>query len=60
MKKIYKCCICHKILKEKPIRLVKQEYGIRRYNQYTNVKTYDFCTKCYTPINKFIDKYKEE
>lgn len=59
--KIYKCCICHKILHEsKPIRLVKQEYSNGRYHQYSNVASYDFCDRCYKPIDKFINKYKEE
>lgn len=62
--KIYKCCICHKIMDDKkPIRLVKQEYGNegrRAYNQYYNVATYDFCERCFKPFEKYIDKYKED
>lgn len=60
MKKIYKCCICHNILQEKPIRLVKQLYGIGPYNQYTNVEHYDICSKCYKAFDKWLTKHKEE
>lgn len=59
--KIYKCCICHKSMKEnKPIRLVKQIYGLEGRNQYYNVGLYDFCERCFRPFEKYIDKYKEE
>ena len=62
--RIYKCCICHKILTDvKPIRLVKQKYPTRderKCKQYYPVASYDFCEKCYKPIDKFINKYKEE
>ena len=57
--KVYKCCICHKVLDYKPIRLVKQEYGIGRYNQYSSVKHYDFCNKCYKAFNNWLLKHKE-
>ena len=58
MKKIYKCTICHKELKDKPIRLTKQEYGIK-YNQYSPVENYDFCNRCYKVFNNWIIKHKE-
>ena len=58
--KIYKCCICKKVLRDyKPIRLVKQKYGIGNYKQYSNVDKYDFCENCYKTFNKWINKYKE-
>ena len=44
----------------KPIRLVKQKYGASGYHQYSNVASYDFCERCFKPIDKFINKYKEE
>ena len=56
--KIYKCSICHKTLDYKPIRLVKQEYGIGKYNQYTGVTNYDFCKRCYQVFDKWIRKYE--
>lgn len=57
--KIYKCCICHKILDTKPIRLAKQVYGAGKYNQYYTVEHFDICKKCYRPFIKWIEKYKE-
>ena len=60
MRKIYKCCICHETLKEKPIRLVKQEYGFGNYNQYAQVDKYDICKKCYQIFNRWINKHKVE
>lgn len=58
--KIYSCCICHKVLREKPIRLVKQEYGSGRYNQYAFVDKYDICKRCYQSFDKWINKHKED
>lgn len=59
--KRYFCCICHQELKEeKPIRLVKQKYGIGTYKQYANVCNYDFCKKCYSAFNSWIKKHKED
>ena len=61
MAKIYKCCICHAVLEEdKPIRLVKQLYGLGKYNQYANVHNYDFCKMCYRKFNNWIRKHKED
>lgn len=60
IQKIYVCCICHKILEEKPIRLTKQLYGIGRYNQYSPVANYDFCKKCYGKFNAWIKKHDLE
>lgn len=57
--KIYECCICHDILKdEKPIRIVKQKYGNKGYNQYGNVCHYDFCKVCYSKINRWIKTHE--
>lgn len=58
MNKIYFCCICHKKLKQKPIRLVKQEYGSGRYNQYAQVDKYDICQRCYISFDRWLKKYK--
>jgi len=60
MQKIYKCCICHKVLDYKPIRLVKQKYGIGNYKQYYPVENYDLCYNCYKIFAKWIKKHKEE
>ena len=54
------CCICHKELDYKPIRLVKQEYGVGRYNQYANVCNYDICDICIRAFIKWIKKHNEE
>lgn len=60
-KKKYQCCICKKILEDhKPIRLVKQEYGIGNYSQYSYVEKYDFCKKCYGVFNAWINKHKKK
>lgn len=58
--KIHNCCICHKTLDYKPIRLVKQKYGIGRYKQYSNVCNYDFCIECYKTFNRWINKHKND
>lgn len=60
MKKIYKCCICHRILDYKPIRLVKQlNDGKETYNAYHNQANYDFCIRCYKKFDNWINKHKE-
>ena len=59
MKKIYSCCICHKELEEKPIRLTEQRYSIGNYKQYAPVKNYDFCKDCFRKFNAWIIKHKE-
>lgn len=59
-KKIYECYICHKILEEyKPIRIVRQQYGINGYNQYGTYCHYDFCKECYSKIDRWIKKHRQ-
>lgn len=59
--KIYKCVICKKIMNDKkPIRIVKQLYGAGEYNQYGSVEHYDFCDRCYSKIDNWIQKHREE
>lgn len=60
MKKIYSCCICHKVLEDKPIRLTKEEYGAGKYNQYSPVANYDFCKECYKKFDNWIKKHKDK
>lgn len=58
--KIYKCCICHKALKDKPHRLVYQEYDdTRGYGRYKNKHNFDFCNKCFNVYFNWIKKHKE-
>lgn len=57
--KIYKCVICHKILKDKPIRLCKQIYNAGKYKQYSPVENFDFCIECFKKFEKWIFKNKE-
>lgn len=58
MKKIYKCCICHKILEDyKPIRIAIKKYGIGNYHQYKTTKNYDYCIKCFAMINDLLFKW---
>lgn len=60
IKKIYKCCICHKVLDYKPIRLVKQLHDNKEtYGAYHNITNYDFCKSCYQRFNNWIKKHKE-
>lgn len=59
MPKVYECCICHKVLNKKPIRLVKQLYASGTYKQYSGVAFYDFCDKCYKPIENYIKKHNK-
>lgn len=57
----YKCCICHKKLKNiDTIRLVKQLYGISRYGGHYRVEKYDFCKKCYSKFDNWLKKNKED
>lgn len=57
--KIYKCCICHKVLDTKPHRLIYQEYEIRGYGQYRNKHNFDFCDNCFNQFGRWIVKHKE-
>lgn len=58
--KNYKCCICHKVVENKPIRLIKQEYGVGNYNQFSQVEKYDICKECFRIFNNWIKKHKKE
>lgn len=61
MKKVFKCCICHKVLEEyKPIRLVKQKCKMGLYENYKHICNYDFCIDCYKRFNAWIRKHSEE
>lgn len=56
--KIYECCICHKVLTYKPIRLVKQIHDNKeRYGAYHNIFNYDFCYKCYEKFDNWLKKH---
>lgn len=59
VKKIYKCCICHKELDTKPHRLVHQEYEHKGYGQFRNKHNFDFCDNCFKRFKYWIFKYKE-
>lgn len=57
--KIFTCCRCKKVLKYKPIRLVKQEYdGKETYGRYWNIHNYDFCPKCYAIFDNWVRKFE--
>ena len=58
MKKVYKCCICHKKSVVKPIKLIKMEYGIHNRNEFAQSDRYDICYNCYKIFNKWINKHK--
>lgn len=60
MRKEYFCCICYEKLNYKPTRLVKQEYGAGRYNQYYNLHNYDFCKKCYKKFDNWVKKHNNK
>ena len=59
VKKKYYCCICHKKIKDKPIRLIKQEYGAGTYKQYYQVDRYDICKICYVSFDRWINKHRK-
>ena len=57
--KTFTCCICHKILDKKPIRLVKQLYDNKEvYGQYIKVHNYDFCPSCYKLFDDWVKKFE--
>lgn len=59
--KIYKCCICHIVLKDyKPYRLVKQVWDGPYGGRYMNIHNYDFCKKCYIVFDRWIRKHEEK
>ncbi len=61
--KIYKCCICHKVLDSKPHRLVHQvwydKYNNKHIYRYRNKHNFDFCDKCFNHFACWIVKHKE-
>lgn len=60
VKKVYRCCICHKVLNDyKPHRLVWQEYEYKGYGLYRNQYNYDFCTHCFSTFKNWVKKYEE-
>lgn len=56
----YKCQICKKTLDYKPVRLVKQLYGIHpRYSsQYYQDTYYNFCYDCYKKFDNWVNRRK--
>lgn len=61
MKVEYKCCICHKELKNKEtIRLAKQLYGISYVGGHQTVDKYDFCKNCYSIFEKWLKKHENK
>lgn len=55
-RKIYKCDKCGKeLLKEKPIRLVRQKYGAGTYKQYYQIGRHDLCSKCIAKFDKWLE-----
>lgn len=59
MKRIYTCCICHKVLPDANKRLVYQEYQYRGYGHFINKNNFDFCDECFKYFKKWIIKHKE-
>lgn len=47
VKKVYTCCICHRVLNSKPHRLVHQEWEVKGYGLYKNRHNFDFCDECF-------------
>ena len=56
----YKCQICKKTLDYKPVRLVKQLYGIhpRYLSQYYQDTYYNFCYDCYKKFDNWVNRRK--
>ena len=59
MKKVFRCCICHKVLEDyKPIRLVKQVHDNKvPYGAYHFETKYDFCKECYKTFDNWIRRH---
>ena len=57
----YTCQICKKKLDYKPVRLVKQLYGIHpRYSsQYYQDTYYNFCYYCYKKFDNWVNRRKK-
>lgn len=53
------CCICHKKVDYKPIRLYKAEYGAGRFNAYYQIQHWNFCNNCYMKFNKWLIKHNK-
>jgi hypothetical protein len=58
---VYECQICKKKLDYKPVRLVKQLYGINpRYpSQYAQYTYYNFCYECYEKFDNWVNRRKK-
>lgn len=56
VKKIYTCCICHRVLDFRPHRLVHQEWESKGYGLYKNIYNFDFCDECFKIFTTWIDK----
>ena len=59
VKKVYYCCICHKILDYKPHRLVYQEWEEKGYGLYKNQNNFDFCNNCFKTFIVWIEENKK-
>lgn len=58
---IYKCCICHRVLDPyDTIRVIKQLYHVTLNGGHAKVDQHDFCPRCYSKIDNWIQKHKEE
>lgn len=57
----YTCQICKKELDYKPVRLVKQLYGINlKYpSQYAQCTYYNFCYDCYEKFDNWVYRRKK-
>lgn len=60
-RKIYTCYICGKqIDKYRPVRFQKQLYGYGNYKQYSQIRNFDFCDKCYATLKRGLDQWKRK
>lgn len=57
VEKIYRCCICKKIIKRNH-RLIRMDWGLGRFKDFGTVAHYDFCDKHYQVFDKWIKKHK--
>lgn len=62
MRKIFRCCICHKVLENyKPIRLVKMVHDNKTpYGAYHYDNKFDLCKRCYKIFNRWIEKHETQ
>lgn len=56
-----RCIICHKeIIRYKPTRLYRFEYGNKPYKQYKAIEHWDFCNNCFKRFQLWLYKNNQK